>query len=98
MKGSRRELAIDMVVHRGTGILKNKKLTLFPFFIFIPKSGVSFYSVLPTFVCLSEQVPLLSKTITPALPCFEGSIFISCVPLWFSLFILLLGLTTYTQA
>jgi len=40
MKRSRQELTIDMVVR--TGNFKNNKITLFPRFTFIPKSGVSF--------------------------------------------------------
>jgi len=35
MKKSRRELSIDMVIHRG--IFKNKKMTLFPCFT-LPKT------------------------------------------------------------
>jgi len=41
MKRSRRELAIDMTVHKG--ILKFNQITLFPCSTFIPKSGASFY-------------------------------------------------------
>ena len=43
MKRSRRELAIDMVVHRG--IFKFNQITLVLCFTFIPKSGGNFYSV-----------------------------------------------------
>jgi len=41
MKRSRRELSIDVVVHRC--ILKHNQITLFPSFTLIPKTGVSFY-------------------------------------------------------
>jgi len=37
---SRQELSIDMVIHRAT--LKNNQITPFPYFIFIPKTGVVF--------------------------------------------------------
>jgi len=43
MKRSRRELSIDMVVHRD--IFENNQITLFRCFTVIPKSGVSFYSM-----------------------------------------------------
>jgi len=36
MKMSRRELSIDMVIHRD--IFKNNQITLFPSFTFIPKT------------------------------------------------------------
>jgi len=39
----RRELTIDMVIH--SGIFKNNQIALFPFFIFIPETGVSFFRV-----------------------------------------------------
>jgi len=41
MKTSRRDISIDMVIHRG--IFKNNQITLFPCFTFVPKTGVSFY-------------------------------------------------------
>jgi len=40
MKMSRRELSIDMVIHRG--IFKNNQITFFPCFTFIPKAGLVF--------------------------------------------------------
>jgi len=43
MKRSRRELSIDMVIHRN--IFKNNQVKLSPCFTFIPKTGVSFYCV-----------------------------------------------------
>jgi len=56
MKRSRRELSIDMVIHRG--IFENNKITLFPCFTFIPKTGVSF-----DFALISKS-PRLSNTLT----------------------------------
>jgi len=41
MEGSRRGLSIDMVIHRG--IFKTNLITLFPFFTFIPETGIIFY-------------------------------------------------------
>jgi len=41
MKRSRRELFIDVAIHRG--IFKNNLITFFPCFTFIHKAGVSFY-------------------------------------------------------
>jgi len=38
MQRSRRELSVDMVVHRG--IFKNNHITLFLFFTFMPKKGL----------------------------------------------------------
>jgi len=43
IKRSRRELSIDMVIHRG--IFKINQITLFPCFTFMPDKGVSFYGV-----------------------------------------------------
>jgi len=41
MKRSRHELSIDMVIHRA--IFRNNHFKLFPYFTFIPKTGVNFY-------------------------------------------------------
>jgi len=41
MKRSRRELSIDVIIHKG--IFNNNQITLFPCFAFIPVTGVSFY-------------------------------------------------------
>ena len=51
MKRSRRELFIDMVIHRG--IFENNQITLFPC-IFIPKTGVSF-----NWTVLGSHIPVL---------------------------------------
>jgi len=40
MERSRRELSIDVVIHKG--ILKNNQITLFPRFTFIHKTGENF--------------------------------------------------------
>ena len=43
MKRSRRELSIDIVIHKGIfKIFKNNQITLFSCFTVIPKTGVSF--------------------------------------------------------
>jgi len=52
MKRSRRELSIDEVVHRS--ISKNNQITLFPYFTFIPKTGVS-YRVLTVLVTIIQR-------------------------------------------
>jgi len=41
MKMPRRELSIDMVIHRV--IITNNQITPFPCFTYIPKTGVGFY-------------------------------------------------------
>jgi len=41
MKGSRRELSVDIVIHRG--IFKNNHITLFLCFTFISRTRVSFH-------------------------------------------------------
>jgi len=43
MKRSRRELAIDTVIHWGT--FDNNQITLFPCFALLPNTRVSFYCV-----------------------------------------------------
>jgi len=44
MKTSRRELSIDMVIHRG--IFKNNLITVSPCSTFVPETGVSFHCVI----------------------------------------------------
>jgi len=62
MKRSRRELFIDMVIY--ISIFRNNQITLFPYFTFIPKTGMGqpktrmrFYCVrLVTMIILSLKI------------------------------------------
>jgi len=64
MKRSRRELSIDMVIHRG--IFKNNQITLSRF-TFIPKTGVSFHCALRKNVTVSVKLSVICQRVSPRL-------------------------------
>jgi len=67
MKTSRRELSIDMVIYRV--IFKNNQTTLFPYFAFTPKTGISFFLCTDRLLhCNFTQLINLMTTPSPESP------------------------------